>query len=270
MKIVHRIGISPDNKQREVLKKIGLEVPSPDNPLVSSVTFDLDESSREYQELKPYIKEWGLFEAVGTLFTEQEIDNAKLLMSKGVWANGYPMPESNFGYKKTTYSDKDHCSSCGIGLIQKEPFRLKKAPNWGNKKMFSLNWVFDELFVRKDLYESVFKKYEIDCLPVLVNKKETVIEDTVQLVIPTTTSSLKLDGYEFHICAVCGRKRYNLIKKGFIPPFQRDTPSEALFKSNEYFGTGANARKYIFVSAELRKELQNQKVKIDYIPVANS
>ena len=183
------------------------------------------------------------------------------------WANGYPMPDSDKSYLHTTYDNTVYCTTCGLGLRQKEPFRLKKAPNWsGHKSIFFLNWVFDELFARKDVYESLFKPAGIQCEKVLLYKKDKIIEDTVQLIIPDATSDLHLEDYTYQICKVCNRKRFDLFNRGFFPSFKGDVGKWPIFKSKEWFGTGANARKYIFVSQALRQDFNRLKINANYIP----
>lgn len=56
---------------------------------------------------------------------------------------------------------------------------------------------------------------------VLLYKKEKVIEDTVQLVIPETDIALNLENYPFKVCELCNRKRYDLSNKGFFPPLSK-------------------------------------------------
>jgi hypothetical protein len=201
------------------------------------------------------------------IFTDDEKNNAKYLVILVNWDNGYPMPDGDGGYKKLTYDDTNYCNTCGIGLMQKEPFRLRKAPNWGgHKKVFSLNWVYDELFVRKDFYDNLLKPLGIGSKEVLLYKKETVIEDTVQLVIPNTDAALNLEDCPFQVCKDCNRKRYDLINNGFFPEFNEHVGSLPILKSLEWFGTGANARKYIIVSQELRREFVKNKISATYIP----
>lgn len=260
MKNLHNIFSDWDKKQAAILEQHGINIE------LGYYSFWIEENEL-YGKLKPYFDKWDIKETVVSKFTEEEENNAKRLILLSPWANGYPMPDSDNGYQKTTYDNTEYCNTCGMGLKQKEPFRLKKAPNWsGHKRMFSLNWVFDELFVRKDFYESLFKPIGIKSERVLLYKKETVIEDTVQLVIPETDIVLTLEDYSFEICKDCNRKRYDLINKGFFPSFKEDVSNMQIFKSNERFGTGANARKYIFISQTLRKELLKAKISANYIP----
>lgn len=263
MKNVHTIYHDWDIRKTKVLEKYGLAVAPGFNRLVL-------EEDEIYQKLLPYFVEWKVNDYVISKFSDTEFDNAIRLILLSPWANGYPMPDGDGGYKRITYNNSSYCNTCGIGLVQKEPFRLKQAPKWsGHKKMFSLNWVYDELFVKKDFYDELFKPLGIQSKEVLLYKKETVIEDTVQLIIPEVNVSLNLEGYQFQICKDCNRKRYDLINVGFFPSFYESPGSLQIFKSKEWFGTGASARKYVFVSQEFRRELVKRKVSANYIPCQN-
>lgn len=257
---LHKIFSDWNKKQILTLAKYNINVE------IGYDSFWLEENDT-YRELKPYFDEWGVKETIISKFSEEEEDNAKRLILLSPWANGYPMPDGDGGYKNTTYDDSYYCKTCGMGLKQKEPFRLKKAPNWnGHKRMFSLNWVYDELFTKKDFYEKVFKPIGIKIENVLLYKKETIIGDTAQLIIPETEAVLNLEDYPFDICKDCNSKRYDLINKGFFPSFKEDIEDMPIFKSKEWFGTGANARKYIFVSQALRQEFIKSKISANYIP----
>ncbi|OJW01550.1 MAG: hypothetical protein BGO52_13765 [Sphingobacteriales bacterium 44-61] len=260
MKNIHKIFSDWNITQIIILEKFGVKVEE------GYDSFILEEGE-VYNSLKPYLDKWHVRNDTISQFSDQDLNNADRLVLRDVWANSYPMPDGDGGYKKLTYEDTDYCTECGVGLLQKEPFRLKKEPNWGNKKIFSLNWIYDELFVERSFYETLLKGYEIEAKPVLLYKKDTIIDSVLQLVIPITSASLQLDSYAFEVCKSCGRKRYALINHGFFPPFEEHSDeSRHLFKSNEYFGTGANARRYIFISSELRKQLEKFKVKANYIP----
>lgn len=260
MKNIHTIYHNWDKSKIKIIEKFGVTAELGFNPIVI-------EEGDIYNGLRSYFDNWHVKDYVISKFTEEEENDAKRLVYAGVWANGYPMNDYDRSYLKTTYDDSNFCNICGMGLIQKEPFRMKKAPNWGgSKKMFSLNWVYDELFVKKEVYEIVFKSKGIKCEKVLLYKKETVIEDTVQLILPVTDVPLNLEGYSYEVCKDCNRLRYDLINKGFFPSFKADVGNAPIFKSKEWFGTGANARKYIFVSQELRKELLKIKVSPNYVP----
>lgn len=260
MKNIHRVFSDWNTTQVAILEKFGVKVEK------GYDSFILEENE-VYNNLRPYLDKWNVRNDTISQFSNQDLNNANRLILRDVWANGYPMPEDDGGYRKLTYDDTDYCTECGIGLFQNEPFRLKKKPNWGNKKMFSLNWIYDELFVEKNFCNTLLKSYGVETRPVLLYKKDTIIDNVLQLVIPITSASLQLDNYAFEVCKSCGRDRYALVSHGFFPPFEKQLDKSLhLFKSKEYFGSGANARHYIFVSSELRKQLENFKVKVNYIP----
>lgn len=75
-----------------------------------------------------------------------------------------------------------------------------------------------------------------------------------------------------NLCKECGigAEQVDPFQDSFIPPFTEGSPGMHLFKSKDYFGSGASARKYVFISAELRKELIGQKVNAEYIPAASN
>lgn len=269
MKIIHRIGINPNDQQRELLERLEIAIPVRDNPVSGFFAFELEENSHTYKILQPYIEKWELPDMVGTIFTNEEINSASLLVYNFSWYNGYPQPAGSFGYRGITYNDKNICRACGIGAIQQSPFKLKKAPNWGAHKMFELNWVFDEIFVRKEIYEAVFKNFGIQSMPVLLYKKETVIENTLQLIIPTTTALLNIEKVAFEICKECGKKKYSPQIRGFFPSLKETVKDLHMFKSHEYFGSGASAQKKIFITQELRQEMLRQNIKSGFVPVAS-
>lgn len=266
MKIKHRIGITIDKYQRKILIEIGL---IERNNQEEFFVFELFDDDVKYQSFKKYINEWNLPDLIETEFTTSELNSASLLVYNYTWSNGYPQPEDDFGYIGTTYKKEGYCKSCGTGLVQQEPFRIKKEPVWGNKKLFDLNWVFDEIFVSKEAYETIFKGFGIGCREVRLFKKETAIQNTVQLEIPTTSIEINLENQTYEICNACGIKKYSPQIKGFFPKLSAPVTELHCFKSVEYFGSGANAHKKIFMSQELRQAMLKNKIKSQFMPVKN-
>ena len=181
--------------------------------------------------------------------------------------NGYPQPEDKFGYREVTYDTKKYCVECGIGAIQKAPFRIKKSPKLGTKKLFELNWINDEIFVNKKTYESVFQNLGLETWPVMLYKKELIIEDTVQLKIPIIDVPLMLQHQPFEMCKHCGEKKYNPQIKGFFASFKRSVSDLQIFKCREYFGSGGEAFNKIFITQQLLTELNALNIKPNIIPV---
>ena len=44
-----------------------------------------------------------------------------------------------------------------IGAKQVSPFRMKESPNWGRRSILQMNWLFDEYFVKPEVWNAVFQ-----------------------------------------------------------------------------------------------------------------
>jgi hypothetical protein len=219
-----------------------------------------------YNKLDPLFKQWGTVVTIGSEFSNDDYSSANHLNILPTWQTQYPQPEDNFAYLEETYDLKNYCSHCGIGAIQKSPFRIKKEIKWSSKVSFVLNWVFDEIFVKKDIYEKVFVPIGIDFVPVLLHKNGNIIEDIKQLKIDETTSRLKLENLAFEKCEECGCKKYDPIMSGYFPDFMDDYNVPKIVKSEEYYGSGGSASKWIIVSQSFRKILLKEKINFTYYP----
>ena len=260
---VHHIYLDVDNAKKRILKNHGFQV----DEGYSNLTL---EENEVFWSLKPYFDKWDIKDLVITRFSDDDLNNATYLRWLPAWQPLYPEPAETGGWRNQTYDTSSYLPECGIGLIQKAPFRIKQKPAWGKRKMFVLYWVFDEIFCRKDLYEDLFKKYNIEYKPVLLYANDMIIEDTVQLILPESNAPLELAGYPYQLCGNGQAKRYDLINRDFFPNFSGKISNHLkMFKSQEFFGTGAEGRRYIFITQELRKELIAAKVDSRYYPVRN-
>ncbi len=243
------------------LKELGI------NLKVGLDTLEIEKGSL-YEKIKPYLEEWGLEKdkALRTYYTKNELDEASVLIYEGSWTNGYPQPDNDWPESQTTYDVSRLCNECGVGKVQKEPFRLKKTPVWKSQSVFDLEWVFDELFVKKGTYETLFKPFGIDCWPVMLYKKEIIIEDTVQLKLPISNTSPDLSKQPFKQCSTCGIKKYSPQIEGLFPKIEK--PEFAICRSKEYQGFDHAADKWIFITQELRQKMIVEGIKIDYLPCA--
>ncbi|WP_019502248.1 hypothetical protein [Pseudanabaena sp. PCC 6802] len=262
MKIIHQIFHNWTSNEITVLKKYGINL----EPGYQKIFLDEDEI---YQELKPILDKWGVLDMASTEFSGKDFSVSTSFMFYPAWQTGYPQPEDDFKYINTTYDTSNYCSKCGLGLIQKESFRFKKEPKWGKKKTLMLNWVFDEIFVKDDIYEKIFMPLNIDYKPVFLYKKETIIESVVQLIIPEAIEPLNLKNCPFLLCEACGRKKYFPMTRGFFPAFLSDYLPNTFVKSQEYYGSGASASKWMFLPKEIRDLLLINKVNMVYVPVSS-
>jgi hypothetical protein len=260
MKITYVIYNDWNKSQQSALASLGFNIETGYNRI------DI-EKNLENLAILNLIDSWGIQKFVGTTFEKSETENAALLVYVGVWENGYPMPDSDGVFKSLTYDLTEYCPECGIGKKQKSPFRLKRSPKWGSKLMFELNWIYDEVFVEKAFYEKVFKKFGLDYDKVLLVSNDSVIDNTIQLKIPFTNAKLNLENHPFEICGKCKRKKFNPQIEGFFPSFEETLRIQPIFKSHEFFGTGAEAHNKIFIARDLYKELKGFKLKPNVIPV---
>jgi hypothetical protein len=261
MENIHRIYIDADNKIIQFLKQNGV------TETEGQISLTLNEKDELYQKIKTKLKNWKADDFIVSVFNEEEINEAKHLKWGATWQPLYPMPKEDFEYLNLTYDTLQYCTVCGSGARQKAPFRISNSPNWGKRSMFILHWVFDEVFCKKSLYEKVFKKYNIGQMQVLRYSGDRVLDDLVQLILPFANSELQLTKYPFKKCSKCRRIKYELINHGFFPSFKKPVQSDLhFFKSLEEFGSGLDSRKYIFMSQELRKELEALNIKSRYHP----
>lgn len=221
-----------------------------------------------YKELKPFFNKWEIgLDFLGEDFTKKEILSADYCIIKSWNTFGYPMPDDDFGYLYNTYETRDMCSKCGIGKVQKDDFRVKKVPKY---PIWGIGWVFDEFFVRTELYEKIFKPLGIECRSLRKYKDNSIFESYVQLVIPVIDEPLDLSLYDPQVCPKCGVTKYDPKIRGFYP--LQETPLPYIYKSKEFFGDGFSANRKIFVSALLQGlMIENGMFKLrDFSPCAKA
>lgn len=262
MKIKYTYSVNWTEEQVKLMKSLGIFVkPGLDRLDIEGGTL--------HDAVYPYMDKWGYIEgrAIGTSYTLQEIDNSSLLVFLPDWTNGYPQPDNTHEWLNSTYDLSAYCDKCGCGVVQKQSFRLKKNPVWKNRKIFTLEWVYDELFLKKEIYDSLFRLLGFGYKPVLLHNSGEIIEDVVQLQIPITEIELDTSGLRFEICNKCEKIKYINQIEGFFPRFMNTLPqSQYLFRSREFYGSGAFAARWIFVTQELRQMLLSKDVKGIYIP----
>ncbi len=201
-----------------------------------------------YKELKPLFKKWEInLDFLGQDFTKKEILSADYCMIKSWNLFGYPMPDNDLGYLYHTYDTKNMCDECGIGIYQIADFRVIKVPKY---PIWGLGWIFDEFFVRTDLYVKIFKPLGVKCRPLRKYKDDSIIDSYVQLVIPVIEEPLDLSTYDIDLCPKCGMTKYNPKTHGYYP--LQEHPLPYIYKTKEHFGDGFSSFRRVFVSSYLR------------------
>jgi hypothetical protein len=257
MKIQHRYttNLSIDTKLK--FKSLGLNV---DEGLVTVV---VDESNERWPEIHSLMQNLGAVDIVGTKFTSSELLRSNHLAIFPSWHNGYPQPEVS--YLQTTFDLNEYCTICGIGKRQKAPFVIKNEPVWNNRILFSLFWVFDEIFVNNDYYHNTISPLGIDCRDVIIKKSNSTSSSVVQLVIPEVNIPLENINTKRVECPNCNRVKYYPHTRGYFPRLA-DSVNIPIFKTLEYFGSGAAADKRIIVNSQVRDLLMDANAKVTFYP----
>jgi hypothetical protein len=260
LKIIHNIGLRIDSKDQvaefcDVGVKLLDGVKLPRGGRITS--FQIQEDDPRWEKVALLAKRFRAIDSVSTRFSAAEVKAAESLGMFAKSHHGYPEPSDNNGYLQATFDLADYCSTCGIGLHQTAPFRVKKTSIPKDRSILQLNWIFDEYFVTPRLWSAVFKPFDIGFRPVLdVNGNQ--IDSVVQLDIQEIVD-LRLDGKECSACPSCGRKKHRLLLRGPLP--EPSDTTAMIFKSSQYFGSGSSAYRLVLVSHVLYERLREAKVK---------
>ena len=262
MEIVHRISDHIDSKLKINLEEIGIVVEE------GLSTFEISESDNRWNIVKSLIEQNKMFEFVYTKFSKNEIFDSKFLVIEPEWHLGYPMPDEDFGYLKLTYSLDEHCFKCGVGKRQRSPFKMKNEPNWGNKNMLQLNWIFDEYFIKPEIYDKIFKPLGVQKLPVLHYSSGKELKTVVQIKIPNNSEvSLYKNDLPYEKCNECNRIKYLPHTRGMFPRIIK-VKGNYIFKTKENFGSGSRSYKEIIINQKLgRIFIENEVKGIHFKPI---
>lgn len=223
---------------------------------------DIYESDPLWKEIRPYDESNKVVCVSNTIFTKKELRNASWLRIRSKWHNGYPQPESGFGYQKTTYDINSGCSHCEMNMKQKDSFYLKSEPKWGTRHLFMLNWVADELFCDEKVMR-VFEKENVTGVsfyPVKNKKGDKIFENVYQLRIENVLDPgfiLDQNTYDSIVtCPECNSKLYHPNGIG-IKQFEADIFKNApdIIKSFEWFGWGKGVSRLILINQKVYRIL---------------
>jgi hypothetical protein len=216
--------------------------------------FEIEESDPRWSAVMAAGRKYRAIHSVLTSFSKSELLKSDYVMlGNPVWYNGYPEPSDDFGFAEITYDFSEYCRECGVGYRQKAPFRLKKVPTWGRRSTFQLNWIMEEYFVPDTLWRSIFEPFGIGCRSIVHSRTGAILDNVVQLDISTIVDADLADPRLSHIdirtCPVCRRPRCEgWMDRGYSP--RPAKTNAAMIKSTQYYGTGGQAGRLVFVSHE--------------------
>ncbi|MBK9124916.1 MAG: hypothetical protein IPM16_17605 [Chloroflexi bacterium] len=255
--------MNADTKDQRELARLGVSVD------LGVGAFEVDEANVHWPEIREWARRHRAVVFAWTEFTPEEIQNAAYVFMFAHRAKGYPQPEN--GYEDITYDLSNYCARCGVGKVQKAPFRLKGEPKWGKTDVFQVNWVGDEFFVKPDVWQRAFE-------PLGVRKREVLSAGGKLL---TTVVQLAVDEYvDVDVnpetgtpCPECGQTKYAFTMRGMFPGL-KEPPTANLVRTRQTFGPaggGASAYQPLLASQQLVQSLQRHKVTgVGFWPVAES
>jgi len=206
--------------------------------------WDVRESHSAWARIKSLADEWNALDIESTLFSEAERTAAQELSISPDWLFSYPQPEG--AYLPVTYDLADYCRTCGTGATQIAPFRLIRAPRWQKRRMFALNWVFDEFFVEPTTYASIFEPLGVGSWPVH-DRRGKPLADVVQLRIDDVVE-LDRTGLTSTSCPTCARPTYDAVLRGSYPALIHPT-SGPIVRGDAWFGSGGSGWRLAVASA---------------------
>lgn len=222
------------------------------------IVFDIFEDDPHWPTIQALLEADGDHAIATTIFTKQELKEAEWLRVRSKWHNGYPQPESAFSYREITYDPTHYCWECGAGLVQKDSFRLTKAPKWGTRHFFSLNWVFDELFV-DDTARNILESSGLTGFRFLPAKNKRGTEELPgvhQLFAEAETKPGVVTGGrdidDVYTCAACGRVKYHPTGIG-MHQFRREAfdGMPDICRTHEDWGWAKGAERLILISQRM-------------------
>lgn len=262
MDIVHRVATWIDERSQRELAGLGINID------IGFQGFDVSEFASTWPAIKSWIEREGASDVARATFSDLEISQASWLALRADGQFGYPQPnDDEFGYREVTYDSTEFCDRCGVGLRQIAPFQLKGEPSWGRREILQLNWVYDEYFVKPDVWTRVFEPHGIERRPV-TNRSGVELKTVVQLFVE---EAVGLDSSELVpvVCMTCGRLKYEPVTRGPIPSVLAE-PRGHMAKSKEWFGSGASAFHEVIVSKTLVRALSTENIRgVSFVPLAS-
>ncbi len=233
--------------------------------------FIISEDDPAWPELRRRIPDEYLY--VGTEFTDEERLSADWCILRGDHSIESLQVEGR-AWIQEYYADQ--CSKCGAGWRQIAPFRIKKEPKLrqnqfchfgGGFELFCTPMVLDE-FARQGIND-------FETLPLILKKENLPAEGLKQLVATTIAEPaiaeewVEHERYKQTDCLICGRTWHVHYTRGMLPLRRSALKTNLDFQlTNEWFGSGQNARREILASQRVVRLIIESKWKgAELIPI---
>lgn len=220
----------------------------------SLIILEILETHLCWPTINDYIIQHNMITIADSIYTKEELDQAKWFTIRSQWRWQYPQPSQNGAYRHITYSNQNTCIECGSNEIQIDLFRLKMAPKWGKRHFLMLNWIDDELF-SSDYARSVLSDSGLRGLSFLDalksgnrEKMENINQLKIDHILPEGLIDQDNTIKEITTCKICGVKKYVMAGRGLVYKKSVFSNDVDIAKSFEVFGFGHYAPQCIFVN----------------------
>ena len=258
MRLNHYVVVTPSDELAAELQRFGIAV-----KIKRISTFTMYADDPRWRRIQNLLRDCHATIREIYEYSEQERRQSPFLDVRSGKEGGYPQPEKDSGWEIATYDLSRYCAACGSHAQQMQPFHMIGEPKFGRSDVVSLGWVYDQLFVRTEIWERVFEPFGIESLPVLRHKTRLPLETVVQLKIDDI-SPFPLDAndkWESSVCTVCGQKKNcGSPRTPYFPHFVGN-PKGHLFKTHELFGAGLISARAIICSHELYQAIASAGVR---------
>lgn len=265
MEIWHRVAFNGDTKPDFMMSVDNLAIKYKISPIpgqkIGLIYFDIAESDPHWLEMEDLIQKFGASNIYDTVFTDEEILEAKWGRLMSVFEQGYPQPEATWATNPITYEGV--CSKCGTYQRQRESFRIKKEPRLGKNHFMSLFWT-DALFtistILTEFAAHQLQGYEV--WPVLIHKTGQPSQIVSQVYVSNITKATLIPEADLpqQTCPECGITKYQYHKRGYMQ-FSRDLLESDLdfMLTREWFGDRHMAFREILVSNRVARLIIDNK-----------
>ncbi len=219
--------------------------------------FEIAESHPHFDEIRKFLTINNInTPEIRLEYSKKELAEAKYLM---IWLrkySSYPQPDSigvKKSYRNYTYDATNFCGNCGSGLVQNNPFYLKKSFNIDKMRFGGVHWVYDTFFITNELHDLFVKEgfTGIEFLPVRSIKTKGTMDHILQLKINALFPvKMKYEPKKTIDCKVCNQKR-DLIRSDStisVPKETLEYLDKDFYVSQEFAGDGFMCCRRVLVS----------------------
>lgn len=256
MQISHRISYNANSEVHRQFLQIGLQ------PVEGGIlnTLFVSESDERWEIVREKIRDFQLVDIVETSFDDSELNEAHWLVLQSAARGGFPMPDKNRGYLQESFDTSRANIESGIGAVQTSPILLKGLPKVAKSDIFQVFWLEEVFFAKLSVWTNILAPFGVKSISVLDWRTRDELQGICQMV-PTTSSRAQVETEGLDQEVFGSQIRYSPPKGGFFPRLL--TPPEGelnCFLTNEYFGSGASAYRYVIFSNRLYRELRDAKI----------